>query len=258
MLRETQKVIKTLRLVNKSLGVNGAKIDSWVDQYLDEYRMLNKPITILTPWSISPRLADRYKIQGNNFFPTMNEEKLFRKDIHYLSSVFLENGFKVNWWIYFSRSYLNETILNMDLEIKYTEMIRSEKERHNTPVEIINWEDDVIGKRYYPNDLLIENEKNFYSLVSYDLFFQELSRRTLKWKENANFLASKIIEQTIYKIACEAEEGRILIEKNLFDSNGKFIFVPVGVPEKYNFFSVLVPEFKKRLVFILKPYPWRL
>jgi hypothetical protein len=255
MLRETQKVMIILRLVNKSLGVNGARIDTWVDQYLDEYRMLNKIITILTPWSISPRLIDRYKIQGNNFLPTINEEKLFRKDIPYILSVFYENGFKVNWWIYFSRSYLDETMLDINLEVKYIEMIRLEKEKHNISVEIINWEDDVIGKRYYPNELVF---KEFEKFVNHSLFQQELERRTLKWIENSSLTKKQIEIQTKYKIACEAEEGRTLIKENLFDSSGKFLFVPVGVPEKYNFFSILVQEFKRRLVFILKPYPWRL
>ena len=181
-------------------------------------------------------------------------------------SLFAKNGFLVNWWIYFSRSYLDATMLSIEIEKFYTTMILRLKETYQTPIEIINWEDDVIGKRYFPNNML-EHIEYFHTYVNDSLFQDELERRAVKWFKNDSHLEDfslsqktmdELKDQTRYKIACEAEEGRILIEENPFDSSGKFLFAPVGVPEKYNFFSVLVPEFKKRLVFILKPYPWRL
>ena len=52
-----------------------------------------------------------------------------------------------------------------------------------------------------------------------------------------------------YKLA-----DRIVINNSPFR---ECLLVPLESPERYDFFTLLVPDFKKRIVAILAPYPWR-
>ncbi len=248
MLKQTIKIMKVLRELNKSLEQE-KKINDWVDSYINNSLLYSKNITILTPWSLAPSLKERYISQGNKFIPTKNELTLFKKEIKYINDLFKENGLKYDWWIYLSPSYLDSTRLEQDLEIEYAQMLNNISTKD---ISIIEWEKDVILRRQYPNDLLL---KNFENLVDNSLYQNEILRRTGKWN---NIPKNQLEKETRYKISCEAEEGSILMGNNCLTSNGDFIFMSLNSSTKLNFFSILSPDFEKRIVSVLKKYPWRL
>ncbi|MCX6751755.1 MAG: hypothetical protein NT161_03275 [Candidatus Nomurabacteria bacterium] len=259
MLRQTIEVMKKLRELNKFLK-NSLRINEFVDTYINECMLNSEPVVFITPWSLSPRFKTRYIEQRNIFIPTQKEIDLFNKEIPNIVNLFKENGFTIEWWIIFSRAYLNVRLLEKNIENQYVDMIKNIIKRYDSPVVIINWEDDVINKRHTPNaDLLID--KNFDELIDKENYFYELTRWT-NWvqEENINITKEELATQTKYQIACEAEEGKFLMKNfnNPLCKPGNFLFVPLGNPERYIFFSTLVPEFKKRILNVLKLYPWRL
>lgn len=260
MLPQTIKVMKKLREINKYID-NALKINEFVDSYLDECLLTSQPVILITPWSLSRSFKKRHIEQGSRFFASKAEKELFEKEIPLIESVLKENGFSLNWWLVFSRSYIRTAALSSAQEKEYTEMIANLIELNNSEIAIANWEDDVICMNHQPNlDLL--DEKKFKELVNQQDFEYELSRRSERAKGNLklNIPDGELINETKFKIACEANEGLFLMENkgNPLCQPGKFLFLILGKAERYSFFSTIVPEFKKRIVCILKPYPWRI
>ncbi len=257
MLRETLAVMKKLRELNRNLD-NNQKIQDWVDTYLDEYRMQNKPITIISPWSLSKAFEKRYEEQGFDFSPSREEISLFKKEIPRIVTLFTENGFRIEWWILFSRSYIDQRVIGKKLEQEYMSMIASVAETYQAPVVFGNWEDDILGRRHQPNSTLLETEQ-FDQNVDEKTFKIELDRWSAWAKESGIAITREdLVSQTRYQIACEAEEGRYLMEEvTPLCEPGKFLFMPLGRPERYTFFSTVAKDFSQRLVFVLERYPWR-
>jgi len=260
MLPQTVKIMKKLREINRSID-NALKINEFVDSYIEECILNNQPATLITPWSLSRSFTKRHVDQGNIFIPTKNEERLFRKEITVIINTFQENNLTLNWWIIFSRSYIRTKSISEELEKEYIAMIANLIEINKLEIAIVNWEDDVINMNHKPNtDLFLE--ENFSKMIRQKDFEYELSRR--KDRAESILLLSvpneELIKETKFKIACEAEEGRFLMEsnKNPLCESGKFLFLILGRAERYHFFSTLTPEFEKRILCILKPYPWRL
>lgn len=260
MLPQTINVIYKLREINKSLD-GALKINDFADSYIEECLLTNQPVNLITPWSLSRSFTKRYCEQGNKFSPTKNEEKLFRKEIPAITSIFKENGFTFNWWLSFSRSYTRENSMSETMEKEYISMITNLVEINNSEIAIINWEDDVIGMKHRPNKTL-SIEENFLKIVNQKDFNLEVNRRKERAKSTLSLKISddELIKETRFKVSCEAEEGIFLMgnKENPLCEPGKFLFLILGKAERYNFFSILTPEFKKRILCVLKPYPWRL
>lgn len=262
MLQETIKLMKRLREVGRFRNIeygNNQKISDWVDSYLDKNRIENKPIVIITPWSLSKGFEKRYREQGNAFLPTREEISLFTKEIPEIHSLFEEQGFIIDWWIVFSRSYIPSRVISKELENSYTEMVTNIARDANSKVVFANWEDDVLLGKHIPNsEVLIE--KNFQNLVKNETFQREV-KKWEQWAFNDTDLVitgDELISQTKHQIACEAEEGRYLMqENNSLCAPAEFLFMPLGSPERYSYFSLIASEFWKRLVFVLPRYPWR-
>ncbi len=252
MLKQTQNILKRLRELNQYQS-GEIKINSWVDEYIDKCILNSKTITIISPYSISPRLEGRYK-RDKCFKPTNAEIKLFEKEIPLITELFLINSLKVNWWLYLAPSCLDSTRLNINLEYEYTKMLLDLNENGGNQVEIVHWEKDVLGKKQYPNPTLA-NVDSFNSIVDKEMFDSEVNRRLGKWL--SYLTPNEILEETRYKIACEAEEGRILMEENPFCFPGEFLYMSFNSSEKLKFFSLITPDFYKRIVSVLKKYPWR-
>lgn len=254
MLHQTRKLVESLRVLNKGV-LNAPKIDQWVEKYLDGAN--GKSVTLITPWSLSFRFLERYKLQGNSFSPTQKEIKLFQKEIPRVADLFKEAGLSVDWWISFSRGYLEDRRLPSEIEISYIEMIESLNEEHGLTT-VINWEDDVLRQRHFPAQKVIDKFEEFVPKGSFEA---ELARweRWIK-EEKIETSHETLVSQTKYQIACEANEGQFLMENpnNPLSPPGEFLFVILGGGERYNFFSTLAPEFSKRILAILQPYPWRL
>lgn len=255
MLKQTRNVVSGLRTINKMLD-NAKRIDSWVEEFLEKCLMENSGVTIITPWSLSKSFEKRFRLQGQKFTPTHREVKLFQKEIPYIQNLFEKNSFNIGWFICLSRSYLDSRLLPKFIEEEYVKMMNYLAGEYNFNGLVINWEDEVIIHRHQPNQLVSENFDNF---VSIQMFENEL----LKWKTWAienDILVENLTKETKYQICCEAEEGRFFMEsiENPLHKPGEFLFFPLGRCERYNSFSLLNQKFNKRMVSVLKYYPWRL
>lgn len=259
MLRQILAVMKRLREMNKSIN-DAQKINEWVDSYLEECALTNQPVTIITPWSLSRSFKQRHVDQGDAFSPTHGEVRLFKKEIPAVSSILQENGLRFSWWLVFSRSYIRAAAISPTMETEYVSMITDLVETYQQDIVVVNWEDDVLHGNHKPNADLLE-EENFRIRVNKHDFEYELARRRERSKSTLGLVVedNDLVRETKFKIACEAEEGLFLMENgNPICEPGKFVFMILSRAERYSFFSTLVPKFERRIVCVLKPYPWRI
>ena len=251
---QTRKVMEFLREKSKKNRSNNLRINEWIDSYLERCFLNGKEVNILTQWCISKDLEERFKKQGNRFMPTKKERKLFEKELPEILNVFLENGFQINWWITFNRSYLNSGRIDKGLEDEYKKMI--EKLGEIDQLIFLDWEDDVLENRPYPNKEIMENVEQYIEKSAFKIEFERHS----KWaKEKAGLKQEEeeLKNDVKFQIACEIEEGKLLTSKK-FPFQGEFILIPLESPERYDFFKVLSKDFKKRIISVLSYYPWRI
>ena len=250
---QVRKIMDFLRKKRKKIG-RGFRIDAWADKYLQECFSNGQRIVVLTPWSLSFALKQRFKQQGNTFEPTRAERRLFREQIPEIINVFEKNGFRLDWWILLSRSYLNNRLIGNELEDRYKKML--EGLTVNIPsMIIVNLEDDILRKRIVPDKELIENIEDYIS-------GKTLSLEIEKWKEWAKAVKLKIIKEqlekdTKYQIAAQMKEGRIFMDFQ-FELGSKFLMFLLESPENIYYLTVLVPELKKRMITVLPYFPWRI
>lgn len=109
-------------------------------------------------------------------------------------------------------------------------------------------------KRSEPSKEVLTDINRF---VKSDALQLEVQRHSAWAREEAGLTQSddELRRDVFFQIACEAEEGRYLMADAPF---GEYILVPLEAPERYDFFTLLVPDFKQRIVAALPPYPWRL
>ena len=126
-------------------------------------------------------------------------------------------------------------------------------------VVILDWEKEVLCGRPQPNKEVMDGFDKIVPKRGFEMTVDNLSDRFQKLSVDVS--REFVEEQARLKIACEAEEGRFLLssENPLFE-NGEFIIVPIEFSERYDFFTVLDKEKNlfKRIVAVLKPYPWRM
>lgn len=257
-LQATSKVMEFLRKKNKIIRLNNLRINEWVDNYLNKCLLSGKPVNILTQWCISKDLEERLKKQKDRFVPTRKERKFFETELPQIISVFLKNGFQLNWWITFNRSYLNSGRIDKRLEKKYKEMITNLAEEYAITDKVIflDWEEEVLSGRPTANEQILNNFKNYIPEGAYRVEFERHS----KWaKEEAglNQTDGELEQDVKFQIACEVEEARFLMNEDSPFGNGNFILVPLEIPERYDFFRVFARDFRKRIVSIVSCYPWR-
>ncbi|MBI2635606.1 MAG: hypothetical protein HYW79_03660 [Parcubacteria group bacterium] len=252
---QTVAIMEFLRTKNKTLRSNNQKINEWVDNYINDCILNGKSVDILTQWCLSKDLEIRYRTQGNQFIPLKTESKLIQKEIPQIIQIFLKNGVTVNWWITFNNSFLDRGRIESDISDKYIKMIQGISQLEN--ILFINWEKEILKEGAKPNAGVLNDFFSFVSRKAFEIDFKNLLERVTKYPDFDKTEEELRIEAQ-YKIACEAEEGRFLFSSDAPLSNGQFILIPLEFPERYVFFSTLVPDFKKRIMSVLKPYPWRL
>lgn len=254
-MRQTVAIMEFLRIKNKALRQNNQKINEWVDNYINDCILNGRTIDILTQWCLSKDLEIRYRAQGNKFIPLKTELELVQKEIPQIIQIFLKNGVAVNWWITFNNSFLDRGRVADDISGKYTGMIKSISQLEN--ILFINWEEEVLGERAKPSVEVLDNFFSFVERKAFEIDFKNLLERVKKYPD-FNKTEEELKKEAQFKISCEAEEGRFLFSNDSLLPNGQFILIPLEFPERYVFFSTLSPEFKTRIVSVLKLYPWRL
>jgi hypothetical protein len=255
-LPQVVKIMESLRSRNKRLRSNNQKIDEWIDNYIQQCILRGQRVDILTQWCLSKDLETRYRLQGNKFEPLPAELNLLQKEIPEVLELFKENGIGVNWWVTFNGAFLDRGRVTKELVEDYSAMLKG---LCSTPeVILVNWEEEILGgRRPQPNQDVLSN---FFRLVprkAFDLDFSNLLDRVKRYPDFAK-KEEELKKESQFKIACEAEEGRFLFSQNSPFPCGQFILVPLEFPERYVFFAVLAPEFKKRITSIVKSYPWRI
>jgi hypothetical protein len=123
-------------------------------------------------------------------------------------------------------------------------------------VTFADWEKDILEGRPQPNQEVLTDPYKFIPKGAYDMDFKNLTEifRNVYGITNEDEIRKVIT----FKIACEAEEGRQLFSPEFFFGGDGPLLVPLEFAERYSSFSAFVPDFSKRIVSILKPYPWRL
>lgn len=257
--RQTQTVMTYLRKRNKIIIPNNLKINEWVDNYLNSCVLKGELVNILTPWCISKAFERRFREQGDKFILTKKERRIIQEEIPEVLSIFLGNGFRVNWWITFNRSYLDSRLISKELEKKYKDMILSlvNNQFLKNNALFLDWEDDVLSKRSGPDKRILDDFENYVSKAKFGIEMQ----RWISWSEEQTDL--KQIQEDLnqdvkYQIACEANEGKILMSDKSPLGSSDFLLVPLELPERFDNFTIFAPEFKKRIVSILSLYPWRI
>ena len=253
--RTTTEVMEALRERNRLLGKGNKRIDEWVEEYLDSCVAEGKEVTLLTQWCVSKELEVRYQAQEGCFMPTKQEQVLFGTAMPWLANLLESHGFRRTWWFTFNRNCLESGRINADLETEYKRLIigLAEPLVRQGWLLVVDWEDDVLGGRAQPNKEVLASVDTFVAPAAFQL---EMDRH-IGWEAEAGLIQGEFTrrQDVKHQIACEAEEGRILKHEKPF---GDFILVPVERSERYNFFTILAPDFRRRIVAILPTNPWRL
>lgn len=254
---QVRRVMGFLRARNKIIRPNNQKISEWVDEYLGRCFVSGEPVNILTQWCLSKAFEKRFEEEGKGFVPTKKERKVLDQEIPQIIQVFLENGFRVNWWITFNRSYLKSRLLDGKIEEEYKRMVI---ELAKNPVFgentlFFDWDKDVLGARPQPERSVLERFSDYVNPGRYEIELQ----RWLKWAEEEADLeqpTEELKKDVKYQIACEAQEGVFIMSPD-FPLGRDFIVVPLEAPERFDNFTILNCDLKKRIVSVLSLYPWR-
>lgn len=257
--RQTTAIMKCFRERSKMIRQNNLRINDWVDSYIEECVLNGKPVEILIQWCTALGLEKRKEIQGGSFVPTPGEMELIGEELPRIVEAFLSNSVEVMIFITFNRSYVEKRRLSDATFKEYMSMIKAITTNSDTSSRIcfLDWESDIIGGIPKPNTEVLDN---FEQLVSDDALSLELKNfvQMLARYPGRQATEEELKSEAKFRIACEAEEGKFLTGTDSPFNNGKFILVPLEVAERYVFFKILEPGFQKRIVSILKPYPWRL
>lgn len=256
-LPQTKIVTEWLRS-RARLNKKSQKISLWVEEYLDQCLLKGKAVNILTPWCLSKAIVVRYKASGCMFQPRKKEEKLFVKEVPAVLKAFEDNGFILDWFFTFHRSYHDDRLLPESIELDYKTMICDlvKVSGLDNKIILLDWEDDMIGKRVEPNQTVLANINQH---VNQQQFTRELERWKCWHQDQLGITANNTVikDEVKYQVACEAEEGRILLGGNSpFGTD--FLLIPLEYPERFDNFTILTPDFKKRIVTVFPYYPWRI
>lgn len=260
-LRQTQKVMKWLRDRASTIRPNNMKIDPWVETYINDCILNGDTVILFTQCCLAKGLEARYKKQGNQLIPTKKELKCYLEEIPDILNAFNINNIKVNWYIVLNRSFLDSGRIDVNIEKEYQKMIDGLIEMSKTKdVMVLSWEEDLFDGRPGPDK---DVQENLFEYVKPEAFQIELDRYRsyTDWvteKTGIKKTEGEIVSEIALQIACETEEGRFLVSRDSPFQNGKFILIPFELPERYEFFKIKSPDFKKMIVPVLKPYPWRI
>lgn len=253
--RQTTSIVKELRERAKAVRSNNLKINEWVDSYIEACILNGKPVELLTQYCLSKDLENRYDTQGGVFIPLPAEVEMFSKNIPTIIEMFKSNNVSVNWYVTFNNSFLERGRVSDVIVDQYMRMIESLS--INNEITFFNWEKDILGKQPEPSRDVLQN---FTTLVSKEAFEIDMRNLIARVKQYKNFTKTEdeLRNEAMFKIACEAEEGNFIFSENAPFSMGNILITPLEFPERLVFFEILAPEFQKRIVPILKLYPWRM
>jgi hypothetical protein len=248
--------IEKLLDINKGLKLRERglmKVKPKAKEYLLECWQSGQAVNILTQNCVTKYLEKRKESQGGVLKPLKDEYRMFG-DIQNILKLFQDFGFKVNWIFAFTRSDSERTRANKDTEQEFKEMYQNLAK--DLDVLFVDWEDEFLNGRIFPSKKVLENFNNFVKVESFNFEFKRRKKNTLETLLSGESICNEEIKKDVkQKIACLAEEGRLITEE-LFPEG--FIIIPTEEPERFDFSNILIPDFKDNLVCILKTSTWRL
>lgn len=218
--RQTVKIMQWLRDRSRAIRPNNLKVKDWVGEYIERCILNGKPVEILTQYCLSKDLEKRYEIQGNTFTPLASEVEMFTKDIPVIMEMFRANNVSVNWYVTFNNSFLDRGRVSEEIVEEYMNMIR--KLSKNEKVSFFNWEKDILGKRPDPNQRVLENFKELVSGQAFEIDMKNLLARVEQYSD-FNKTEKELRNEAMFKIACEAEEGRFIVSSEAPFSGGDIL-----------------------------------
>lgn len=256
--KQTQKIMESLRLLNRGAVKNNKKIDNWVDSYINDCVLNGRPVEILLQWCSGLGLVGRREKQGGSFKALPTEIGLIQKEIPRVIRIFTEQGVKVSWLITFNRSYIERRRLIDEPFFAYMAMIKelaSNIPELNDFVLFLDWEE--LAGPIKPNQEILTQ---FDKFVTRNAIEYELKTFQQMLKQYPDSLASEdeLKAESEMRIAFESEEARFLAGTQSPFTDGQFILIPLEKPERYVFFDLLTPGFTRRVASVVKLYPWRL
>lgn len=254
--RGIANVMQFLRERSRIIRPNNQKVNEWVDSYVNECVLQGTPVNILTQFCLSKSLERRLELQGGSFVPTKKERLIFEREIPAIANAFFDNGLRVNWWLTFNRSFLDYGRLDAGIENQYKAMIGLLTGALISQgfFQVLDWEDDVLGKRPEPNEEILRSPDAFISEEAFGIAVER--QRSFASRAGIETTDDILRKNAMIEIAYEAEEGRLL---NGVDSPfGNCILAPAELGERYDFFTIFAKDLKKRIVAVLPAYPWRL
>ena len=257
---QTKAIMEFLRSQSKKVRANNKRIDEWVDNYIDRCVGEGKPVNLLVQWCLSRSKENRYEKQGNRFMPTEKEQNLVGKVLPDILDVFKRNGMHVNLWITFNPAFTDRGRISDFIADAYVAMVTdliSSVSTLKDSVIVLRWEKEVIGCRSAPNEEMLTNFSRFVSDETFGAELERIKEKSVQYPVPV-CTEEGFCEETRFKIACEAEEGRFLLSEESPFPNGDFILLPLESPEQYTLFNILAPGFSKRIAAVIPPYPWRI
>ncbi|WKZ26980.1 MAG: hypothetical protein QY311_02485 [Candidatus Paceibacterota bacterium] len=257
-LPQTQRVMETLRILNRGVRKNNKRVDGWVDEYVNSCALNGQPVEVLLQWCTALGLERRKAQQGGRFIPLPAERELIEKEMPRILNLFTQNSIEVTWFVTFNRSYVQERRLPAEPFREYMDMIRelAQDIPELSRVVFLDWEADVLGGEPKPSPAVLTNFDAFISKQALLVELQNFTRMLAAYP-GKQATPEELKEEAKLRIACEAEEARFLTGGDSPFRKGEFILIPLEVPERYAFFRTLVPDFDKRIVSVVKQYPWR-
>lgn len=252
---QTRKIMEWLRNRAKTLRTNNIKINDWVDEYIEKCVLNGKPVEILTQYCLSKDLEKRYEVQGNKFVPLKTEIKMFKETIPSVIEMFRSNNVSVNWYVTFNNSFLDRGRVSDTIVDEYISMLSVLSDYKE--ILFFDWEKDILGKRPEPNQDVLNNFNGRVSNRAFELDMKNLLERVKQYSDFSK-TEEELRSEAMFKIACEAEEGRFIFSTEAPFSSGEILITPLEFPERLVFFETITPGFQKRIVTILELYPWRM
>jgi len=224
------------------------RIRPYVASYLTKCLTCGQPVDILIQWCVTKMLEERKILQGGQIILTSDERSFFYEDLKKIIEGLKKWGLRVNIYVTFNLSNFESGRPSTETTVKYKKMIR---EAIQLP-DIIFMDDAEMWDKNFDINTIKTKDLPEIKEKSVEFVINQLKRFFSQFKND--YKEEDFKQLALRKIAIEAEEGRVLVEKVFPDG---FLLVPIEDPERYDFFNLYVPDFKDRLVPAVPRYPWR-
>ncbi len=247
---------KELYEINRKLRPDSPfKIKPRAKNYLEQCLNTGKPVNILTQCCRTKYLEVRKVKQGGKLIPLKSEVKLWQEEIPQLIDLFKKYGFKIDWIFSFTRPDSDTNRTTPAIELEFMEMYQN-LAKDISDILLCDWEKEFLIEKIKPDEQVLNNFDQYVKPDAFEWEFERRFSRILAEVKTRKMINEKDLKNHVKKrIAMMAEEA-VVITKKLFPDG--LIIIPTEEPQRFDFFKLLVPNFKELLICTLKTAPWRM